>query len=122
MGWVVSSFTDGVEPNLIPVQNGGFVLLVTLKCPLLVPVIIQLLYTDAETGSQALMSSTSTYYNMSALYHIAVGYQIPYDVFYLGVALFYMDLEGPMVQLQNSYSEYYSYSIVPEITEGFSRL
>lgn len=68
---------------------------------------VKLRYTNVETGIPFPVKSIATYYNTSPIYHIAFRDQVPsYDSFYLGVALFYEDVEGPMAESRDVYREY----------------
>ena len=101
------SLTDEVKLQPpIRFKSGGFIFPIVPKRPLLLPVMVQLLYTDQETGAQTKVPSITTYFNTTPIYHIAFSEQVPlYNRFNLSFALSYKGVEGPMHQSENVYRE-----------------
>ena len=98
---------DAVQLNPpISFESGGFILPI-ISDPLLIPVNIELLFTDADNPERHTpLQSVMTYYNTSVIQHIVFKEQLPsYRSFYFGVAIFYKDIRGPMFHYDNVYSE-----------------
>ena len=90
----------------IPLEGGGFIFTIVLQRPLLIPVMVQLQYTDASNPErQATFQPPSTFFNTMSISINAFQSQVPFDSFFLGVSLVYMDIEGPVVQSVDAFSE-----------------
>ena len=70
------------------------------KRPLLIPVMVQLRYTDAGNPERQITNkSPSNFTNTTRIIVTALPSEVPpYDSFFLGVSLVYLDVIGPMVQ------------------------
>ena len=87
-----------------PLQDGGYVFSVKLKRPLILSVGIRLFFTDVG-GEETAIVPNNTFYNNSPITLVVPDDQVPYEVFTLGVQLFYGVLEGPVHQPNTTYSE-----------------
>ena len=105
----VYDFSDVVHLNPpIPFRSRGFVFPIMPSHPLLIPVMVRLLYTDADNPSrETTVQSMTTFFNTTVINMIAFGETVPpYDSFKLGIQLFYRDIEGPMFQFNDTISKY----------------
>ena len=105
----VYNFSDVVHLNPpIPFRSRGFVFPIVPSHPLLIPVMVRLLYTDADNpSSRTTVQSMTTFFNTTVINMIAFGETVPpYDSFKLGIQLFYRDKEGPMFQFNDIISKY----------------
>ena len=94
-----------LEPP-IPLEGGGFIFLIGLQRPLLIPVMVQLQYTDTSNPErQVTFQPPSTFYNTTSISIIAFPSQVPFDSFFLGVSLVYKDIQGPVVRFVNALSK-----------------
>lgn len=93
--------------NPIALRNGGFVFEVSLLRPLLVPIALQIKYTDAQNEALTTTREPSIfYYNTSTINHIAFRDRVPYDSFKVEVRVVHDGTVGPPYIDNNVYSKY----------------
>lgn len=98
------NFADEVDVRPASLQEGGLILTILFKRPLLIPVNLRLVYRDVDSSQQLTLQSGEAFYNTSFISYFVYSSSVPtYRRFYVGVIVIYGNITGPLSLADSTY-------------------